>query len=200
MKIPRLVSRASIDALADSVEKALAAIATGWNRQHDADGRHTSIVLTGTATAPEQPRVSAYYSTTQSVNNATWTPLTFDSEDFDTTNLHDISVNTDRVSISHTGLYLVSARAAFAANTTGSRAVGIAKNGTTSAELQRVRFTTGVNAAAAGVHIEQILTLLELREGVDFVAALVYQDSGGALNVGSTSRFYANELIVAKLW
>lgn len=189
----------SLGDLAGYLRGFAAAIAAGWNQQHTASGAHGTITLTGTATATKQPRASAYHSTTQSIPDATWTALTFDSEDFDTAQLHHPAVNTDRATIPTAGIYLVTARATFAGNTTGSRGIGITKNGTTTTELQKVRATTGVNPGAFGFHNEQVTALLELRAG-DYVAAIVFQDSGGALNVGSTSRFHANELVVAKLW
>jgi len=63
MKIPRLLSRVSIDALADSAEKALAAITRGWNTQHRADGTHGAITAASlTLDGPDRETSGAWLS------------------------------------------------------------------------------------------------------------------------------------------
>jgi hypothetical protein len=74
-----------------------------------------------------------FNSTTQTINNATVTTLTFDSEVFDTSNFHSTSSNTSRITIP-TGLggyYALQASIYFSiGNGAGTRGLAITKNGT----------------------------------------------------------------------
>jgi hypothetical protein len=74
-----------------------------------------------------------FNSTTQTINNATVTTLTFDSEVYDTSNFHSTSTNTSRITIP-TGLggyYALQASIYFSiGNGAGTRACSILKNGT----------------------------------------------------------------------
>jgi hypothetical protein len=74
-----------------------------------------------------------FNSTTQTINNATVTTLTFDSEVFDTSSFHSTSTNTSRITIP-TGLggyYALQASIYFSiGNGAGTRGLAITKNGT----------------------------------------------------------------------
>lgn len=49
---------------------------------------------------------SVYKSGTQAITKDAFTAVTFDSEDFDTSSMHDTSSNTSRITIPSTGFYL----------------------------------------------------------------------------------------------
>jgi hypothetical protein len=151
----------------------------------------------GFITNAEQPRASAFNSAAQSVPNNTWTALTLNSEDFDIGSLHSTAVNTSRMTIptSGDGLYLIIATGYFAGNATGVRGIRLTKNGSIAAS-----FTLSQNAGAGSFVAVLNTALLALVAG-DFVEAQAFQDSGGALNVGSAvTRDQQNSLQIVKLW
>ena len=55
------------------------------------------------------------------IPTASWTNLTFNSEDFDTDTIHDTSTNTDRLICKTAGVYLAVFNARFDANAAGER-------------------------------------------------------------------------------
>lgn len=117
-----------------------------------------------------------------SVANATVQPLTFNSERFDTDALHSTSVNTGRLTAPVTGTYLIFAAATFAANATGQRVLQLRLNGTTF--ISRV----GDVSTSANLSALETSTIYQLTAG-DYIEAIVYQDSGGALNVSATANY-----------
>jgi hypothetical protein len=88
----------------------------------------------------------------------------------------------DWIEIGQDGFYVVTANAAFAANTTGRRELSIAVNGT-------VRAGTNISAASAGATILSVSTNLYLSFG-DQVFVSVLQTSGGALNTANVAGVY----------
>jgi hypothetical protein len=67
----------------------------------DADGR-LEVVNYRTVHAAR-----VYRNTSQSINNATWTPLSFNSEETDIDGMHDNAINNSRLSIINAGTYLI---------------------------------------------------------------------------------------------
>ena len=124
--------------------------------------------------------VSCSKSSTQSINNATWTVVTFNTEQFDTNNFHDNSSNTSRITIptGRGGYYLLSGTLTFASNATGARGVQINKNGS---QLFNPTFITTVNGFDSSYPFSLTISLV----GGDYVEVLGYQNSGGALNLQS---------------
>jgi hypothetical protein len=150
-----------------------------------------------TAFVSGQARVSAFHSTTQSINSASATKLNFDSEDFDVGVMHDAVTNNTRVTIpaSNGGVYLVIGGTAFAPNATGYRQLDIFKNNTTI--LASITVPTNTAGSPSGVF--QVSCLVSLA-ATDFLELLATQNTGGALNVGSATRSLASFLQVARLW
>ena len=120
---------------------------------------------------------NVYKNVTQSIANATWTTITFDSENFDTDSFHSTSTNTSRMTIpsGKNGKYLVTANLSFPTNTTGMRASMIRKNGADYAKGTWI----GAFNEAVGLIATQIIDLV----ATDYVEMQVYQDSGGSLNI-----------------
>lgn len=111
--------------------------------------------------------------------------LTFDSEWYDTGNLHSTTSNTGRLTAPTAGLYHVGAGIAFAANATGYREIGLRVNGTDFILVQR---TPSVGAVAS---TSIVATTIHQLDAGDYVEVGVVQTSGGALNVtaaATTSR------------
>ncbi|KKL75014.1 hypothetical protein LCGC14_2059110, partial [marine sediment metagenome] len=64
------------------------------------------------------------------LTTTTDTGLTFDQEDYDTDTIHDTGSNTNRLTATTAGKYIITGAARFAANATGTRRLGIRLNGT----------------------------------------------------------------------
>jgi hypothetical protein len=78
-----------------------------------------------------------YNSTGIAIPNNAWTELTFDSEKYDTDNIHSITTNTSRLTCQTSGKYLIVGNAQFDNDATGIRGYRILLNGTTIlAEIQ----------------------------------------------------------------
>jgi hypothetical protein len=135
-------------------------------------------VLAGTAArlAFKQACIRATKSANQSLTSAALTAITWDTESFDTDSLHSTVSNTSRLTASVTGKWLVVACAEFAASGTGSRLLFIQKNGANGYNHQLVP-ADGTNTTRVTV-----TDIVDLAAG-DYVEAIAYQNSGGALNV-----------------
>ena len=158
----------------------------------------TAITPTLPVTNAAQYRCGAYHNTSQSINDATFTTVSLNAEDYDVGTMHDTTTNNSRLTVPSGGggLYLVVAMVVFEANATGVRAARLIKNGSTAAPLQQ----TGVaNAGASNSVSTTLIDIVALSAG-DYIEVQAYQNSGGALPIGSTSRPSANILQLAKLW
>lgn len=125
-----------------------------------------------------------YKTSSQSVSDNTNTTISFEAEFFDSDNYHDNTTNNSRITIpsGKAGKYFVFASLGMDANTTGRRLVYIFKNGAT--------YSNGIENALAPISSNNGSTLtmgiVDLAVG-DYVTAVFYQNSGGSLNVTSTS-------------
>lgn len=144
-----------------------------------------------------QARSSAYRSSTQSISNASWVALSFDSNAYDYGPVHSTSVNASRFTAPATGEYHVVGQVTFAADTTGQRGIRIIKNGTIAAAYTLVDATGGghytyLNASAS----------IEMTAG-DYVEVQVYQNRGSALSTVAASasdRLTSGSMEVVKAW
>jgi hypothetical protein len=119
---------------------------------------------------------SAYNNANQSISNATWTVLNFNSENFDTDAFHSTSTNTSRMTIpsGKNGKYMVTMKGHFQGNSTGDRFVGLVKNGS-SVGAWRLSAVSG-NSIGFGQSVVMDLV------ATDYLQVEVYQDSGVSLN------------------
>jgi hypothetical protein len=152
-----------------------------FNKKWEFDGDN-GLKRPGGAYIGDLQAARVYRSSTQSVNNITWTAITFDSEIRDDGGFHSTSSNTDRMTAPATGWYQISANIEFVASSTGSRMVRFYLNGTT--EIARAAL-----ASIATYSTFVPLTATYYLTASDYVTCDVFQDSGGSLNVG-TSSFY----------
>ena len=125
-----------------------------------------------------------YPSANQELANASWSTISWDSEDFDNGGVHDTTTNNSRFTITADGLYLVIGVSRFASNDTGSRMGALLLNGSalnpagsSNSESTSTDQTTTI--------ITQILNL----ETDDYVELMAHQRSGGALNFVVDSTF-----------
>lgn len=132
--------------------------------------------------------------TTQSINNATDTFVTWPVEDIDNDGCY--TATSDTVTIQTSGVYLVSASVYFAANNTGQRVLNIYKNPSSVSDF------ASVVAASWAQAVQTLGTMLSASAIVDVTALQtlkvgVYQSSGGALNVGDTGFTSATQFSIA---
>lgn len=151
--------------------------------------------LGGVATGAAQPRCVAYNSATQTIASGSNVAITFDSEETDVGAMHSTAVNTGRITIptGGDGVYLLIARVNFPANATGQRQVYLFKNG--------AQMTGSIVPATSGSY-QWLLEVTAVRALVagDYIEVFAYQDSTANMNVGSATRYVANEFQAVKLW
>ena len=124
-----------------------------------------------------------YNSANISIPNATTTVLTFNTERYDTNNLHSTSSNTSRITFQSAGKYELSAVVRFAANGTGTRYIQFRLNGTTFIASE------SSGAVTSGDAVDLSISTLYNFAANDYVEVAVYQNSGGALNVVSGANY-----------
>jgi len=128
-------------------------------------------------TPHDVPRASVYHSLNQSIPNNTWTTLSFDSEHFDSENIHDSSDATKLI-CKTAGTYLIIGYVSFGVSSTGVRGARLLRNGGITGE---VVINAPINAYA-GVLISRVINL----SVNNYIQMAAYQTSGGALDVGSS--------------
>lgn len=142
------------------------------------------------ATIPQWAAVSGGYTegarvthdAVQSIPNGTFTILTFNSERYDTDNIHDNSTNNSRLTCKTAGKYYIAILVAFATNATGRRFCQIRLNGTTVIADVRVGMDSANSWSASTSCVYDLAVN-------DYVEAGVYQDSGDALNTKQFAQY-----------
>lgn len=124
-----------------------------------------------------------YHSVNQSLANNTNNALSFNSERFDTDNIHNTVSNTARLTCNTAGNYLIGGSVAFAASAMGGRQINIFLNGVTTIALENT-----TNMGAGTPTLMSISTVHYLSAG-DYVQLFAYQGSGSALNVLASSAY-----------
>lgn len=147
---------------------------------------NASLVTDGSSTIRWQavPRAVVTNTAVQTIPTATSTVVTFDTEVADVGGLHSTSVNTGRLTCPSggDGLYAVKGFVSWVGNATGGRQIAIKKNGST--QYANVIVPGNVTyGPSGGTSID-----LPLVAG-DYVELVVYQDSGGNLNISADQRF-----------
>lgn len=126
---------------------------------------------------------SVYKSGNQSINNNTYTALTWDLENYDTDSIHSTASNTSRFTVptGKGGKWMVSGTIQYGSNATGQRGGAIYLNGSVYC------YTNQINATSALDCILSSAVVLSLSAG-DYVEFYGWQNSGGALDVkGNTT-------------
>ncbi len=133
------------------------------------------------ARLPASISASVYNSSNLSIPDGAETVLTFNSERWDSDTIHSTSSNTSRLTATTAGLYDIGASVRFASGAGTEREVHLRLNGATDIAL----------IAPVPTGFGEFLNLTRhysLAAG-DYVEVIVYQDSGGALNVVASGNF-----------
>ncbi|MEV7034642.1 hypothetical protein AB0N99_30975 [Streptomyces sp. NPDC093272] len=130
------------------------------------------------------PRFKGYASSSQTLTTGTVdTPLTLDTEDYDSDNGHSTTVNTSRYTVQVAGTYVIMGTAAIATSATGNRKLGININGSNA---------RGGVAQGAGLSTNSwcacVSTVQALNVG-DYIELVAWQSSGGNLTTSATAGF-----------
>lgn len=155
---------------------------------------HTGLTGVGGSSTYVGARV--YNNTTQSITSATWTALTFNSEEFDSDAFHDTVSNTSRLTVptAKNGKYLLEAHGAFAVANVGQRWMKFRKNGTT--ELRgTVNMNNNGGSALTIITSSMVVDLV----ATDYVEVMVFQDHGSAVNIGSATTEYQSAFSISRL-
>ena len=116
-----------------------------------------------------------------SIATSTTTPLTFDTDIFDTDGIHDTGSNTDRLTCQTAGLYLFTASVWFDSNATGYREIQISIDG------------VGIIVRERKVPISGVATPVSVTGGPypmevgEYAILSAWQNSGGSLNILNVS-------------
>lgn len=111
------------------------------------------------------------------VTNGVWTFLAYSTEEIDTDNMVDLVAQSRRITIQHSGKYLISATTTWAANATGGRGVRFVKNGVI---LYDGSGMEGGSISGFGPSSSAIVDCV----AGDYLEMQVYQSSGGTINLG----------------
>lgn len=142
--------------------------------------------------APITPyRVRCYLGSSVSISNAVLTTVSWDSEEYsDSSSLHSTSTNPDRLTIpgwmSANSKVRFNVRAQWAPNSTGIRKVRIKKNGGATWDYD-VKTADNEDSVSGEGCFNKITTDHFLTNPGDYYQIIVYQNSGGALNLGGSS-------------
>lgn len=124
-----------------------------------------------------------YRTSTQSIPNAAWTSLAFDSERYDTDGMHALSGNTGRITFKTAGKYIVGGNTQFVKHATGRRDVAIINQALNHIALQALMpVTVIINSTFS------IATMYSFAVN-DWIELKVYQTSGGNLNIQNNLEF-----------
>lgn len=139
---------------------------------------------------------SAYSSTAQTLSNATFTAITYDTEDYDTGAIHSVSSNTSRMTVppGGAGLWEFLVGLTFDANATGGRLVRFYKNGSA---LTYGQVSVPVNSGSFGTAVNSVIHA-SLVDG-DYIEVFGYQTSGGNLDIGTPANLQYTTLQCKRL-
>ena len=116
-------------------------------------------------------------SAVQSLDNATSTAITWNTEDFDTDGFHSTVSNTSRITIptGKDGKYLITSLIGFDENSTGTRQVLLYKNGANALHVAQFKPADNTESQLTFSTIQSLVA-------TDYIELYAYQSSGGSLN------------------
>ncbi|HUW95107.1 MAG TPA: hypothetical protein VMW58_04925 [Anaerolineae bacterium] len=133
------------------------------------------------------PSCRVYKAASQSIGSGGWVAVQFDGEHWDTDSIHNNAVNNTRLTCKTAGIYLMIGHGQFTASAGGvARAMGVrityAVGGT--------NFLTIQNGIVSAAMIARMVTDTLWSMAVnDYIELLVYQDTGGNLNLEAQSHY-----------
>jgi hypothetical protein len=149
-----------------------------WVGEGDRSPQPGCIGLEGSIVKSTSIGCITWRSSVQSISTATWTAISFDTDLFDSDDIHSVSLNPDRLVINHGGLYYLHAHLRFAANASGSRQIQIQLNGSTTLILQ-----DALPASQTGGLIYLEVNAIYPLNFQDYIRLVVYHTTGGSLSV-----------------
>lgn len=150
-----------------------------------------SVVSNALSVAKLAKGARIFHSLDQIVSSGVVTPLTFDSERFDTSAYHESAIAPTRLSVKVGGVYLVAGSLEYAPNATGVRVIHIRLNGTTLLAATQIP-----NAGASNVQCA-VATVYKFA-AIDYVELTTFQNSGSTLSV-LTAGNYSPEFQITRL-
>lgn len=130
------------------------------------------------------PACRVYNTANQSVTSGgSGLLIPFNTERYDTDNMHSTVTNTSRITFNTAGLYLVTAHIQYAGNATGIRLAAIRFNGATD-----IAYDIRMNAGASDTTAFSIATVYKFA-AADYVEVLAFQSSGSTLNVFANANY-----------
>jgi hypothetical protein len=126
---------------------------------------------------------SVYNNANISIPNNSATAATFNTEDYDTDNIHSTVSNTGRLTCQTAGKYLIVANYSLAGNASGIREFFIKLNGG-----NYIAADSGKAPIAADAWRNSLSKIIELAVS-NYVEFVVFQNSGGALNLEYSADF-----------
>jgi Tfp pilus assembly protein FimT len=137
------------------------------------------VMENGIYDAHFQPAARVFHNAAQSITSATTTAIAFNSERYDTDTIHDTVTNNSRLTCKTAGKYAITGQVEFASSATGNRQLFLRLNGATTIAYKT---QAAVNGLITNMDVS---TQYDLAVN-DYLEVLVWQDSGGSLNVNSS--------------
>jgi len=180
----------------NAAPSAAAGAAVGWRTQLEATSTYIKIGNPGQAWGKDVrialTGVSCRKVANQAIPTATYTAVTFDSELFDTDNMHDTVTNTHRLTANKAGYYMVIAHVDWRGNVAGGRRVlGIAK-GDTAPSATNIPYARneGASLATAGAYPILACSAVVYLAAAEWVTLWAWQNTGANLDVLGTAEGY----------
>lgn len=126
-----------------------------------------------------QPYCLVEKSGSQSINSASTTAVTFQTDLDDDWGMHDTSSNTERITIPVAGRYLIHGELSWEINATGQRRLILQTVGS----LNKTMSETLHGGAGSGLQLRQQALAVNPLVAGDYVYIDANQNSGGALNI-----------------
>jgi hypothetical protein len=152
------------------------------------DAADLNIIENGIFEISYAPAVGVFHNANQAITTSTLTALAFNSERFDqvanaASTMHDTVTNNTRLTCRYAGVYDIKGCVVWAGNATGIREVDIRLNGATQLQQEKQ-----INAGAGETVAQSISRHYPLAVN-DYVELMVWQTSGGNLNVNVVGNY-----------
>lgn len=162
---------------------------TGQLQLQSAGTTVMTITSTGVTTQVGAPAFSAYGTAKQSLANNTLTKINFNTKAFDTATCYDTT--NYRFTPNVAGYYQVNAEIGSTPNASGVIAIYLYKNGSL--------YSRGASTPNSSQGPDVTLSsLISLNGTTDYIEIYGYQNSGGALSVGSDASTYPFSAFLAR--
>ena len=151
----------------------------------------SNLTVTGTPSIAGRIACIVTHSTSQNTNTGAATGLDFDTNVYNPHSMHDAIINSSRIKLTSSGLYLIGADIQWSNSTAGSfRILDLRINDASVLPPSTVPPFTTVGTA----HRQHVSLLYQTASTSDWVTVVVTQDSGSTMSISSgpvTCRFWA---------